>query len=104
MALIPLNRQPRPAGPTTQRLFGRIKAKPAPDHYGLVRTPHRPDFDAVSHGQVGIIEDFPAKPDQFCLIFVHDPFSLVPERNFATPRPSCPPGERRNPTRVIHLL
>jgi hypothetical protein len=63
-----MNRQPRPATPNTQRLFGRIKAKPHPDHYGLVTTPRPGKFQRPSRRLVGIIEDFPVNRDQICLI------------------------------------
>jgi hypothetical protein len=63
-----MNRQPRPATPNTQRLFGRIKAKPHPDHYGLVTTPRPGKYQGPSRRLVGIIEDFPVNRDQICLI------------------------------------
>jgi hypothetical protein len=72
-----MNRQPCPATPTTQRLFGRIKAKPYPDHYGIVRTPYSPGFNAASADRLGIIEDFPANRDQICLIIGQDLFDPI---------------------------
>lgn len=72
-----MNRQPRPATPNTQRLFGRIKAKPHLDHYGLVTTPYPGKFHRPIGRLVGIIEDFPANRDQICLFIAQGRFGLI---------------------------
>ncbi|WMT71411.1 hypothetical protein [Bradyrhizobium sp. Ash2021] len=71
-----MNRQPRPATPNTQRLFGRIKAKPC----RIITVSSRrlsTEFQRPIGRLVGIIEDFPATRDQICLFIAQGRFGLI---------------------------